>query len=390
MKEGTYEQTDYAAMCEGLTLLLNCLDDVLDSTGERDRLLLKNKEKVVEAYFQAKNYIPKERLTKRLRMTEKKVLIWAAHKKCEVSMLKQCFNRYTKQLTILEQDLLKQYLFAAENSHLPRRYIWAKARREGLLVSDRTFWKYILSFAGYKENAVKKKVSLSEQIVSKKPFEILHMDSTMVKCVNGERFYIHFIMDNYSRKILGAVPSYSSKSETVAMNLKQVISKHRLYYRDIKLYSDDGPENHGSIKEFLQSDKRILIDHIRGTFTKRTNNMIETFNYKFKYIILRKYRPYSFKQVERKLPEMIEYYNNLYLPVLDTLSPNEAIKGRKKKSVEIPYNVKLVTQRRMLENRQINCHEICPLVKPTYIGRTERNKQAKITSEPNTSSLSLI
>ena len=98
-------------------------------------------------------------------------------------------------------------------------------------------------------------------IRAEKVFDILHMDSTILRCKNGERVYIHFSMDNRSRTILGAVPSHSSKSFVVAQNLRAVIERFNLYYRSFQLYCDDGPENQGFVKELLM-DKRIKISQI--------------------------------------------------------------------------------------------------------------------------------
>jgi len=372
MKQTTLELTDYASMSEGLKILLRCLDDILSSTGEKERLIMKNKDLVVQAYFKARNLIPKKMLTSDLGITEKRILQWASYKKCEVSMLKKCFVMHPRQLTIMEQDILKQYLFDPENRHLPRTYIWAKARREGLYITQRTFWRYANAFIGKVEHKVRPIEVKHEHIRARKPYSILHMDSTLVKCMNGERIWVHFVMDNYSRKILGAVPTYSTKSETVAQNLKQVIIKQNLYNKDIKLYSDDGPENHASVTELIESDKRIKIKQVFGTYKNKSNNMIEMFNYKFKYIILKKFKPKSFKYIEKTLPVMVEYYNNLYLPVLQTFTPNEVMNGRKVKFHKQPTELLRLFRMRVRENQQLDCKRLCPYVKPMYEGEDKR------------------
>ncbi len=367
---------DYVAICEGLTVLVNCFNEMLDSTGERDRLEKRNREKLVQAYFLARNFLPRKTLEEKIGINEKRIKQWATYKKCKTSVLKKCFLNAPQQLTLSEQEKFKRYFTDPENSNLPRNHIWAKARREGLYISRQTFSKYAIAYAGLIEPKERNKDHEGETITARKPFTILHMDSTMVKCSNGERCYIHFIMDNYSRNILGAVPSYSSKSETVAQNLKQVIVKNRLYNRSIKLYCDDGPENHGFIHELMRNDHRIRISQIIGTYIKKSNNLIERWNHKFKHIILKKYKLESFQHLADILPEMIDYNNNLHLPVLHTLTPNEVIKGKKKKDINDAYEVKLAISRRSAENRTLNCEKLCPNVKQAYYGRRHQKEKA--------------
>jgi len=381
IKKAQTESVDYSSMYEGLTVLVNCFNDMIDSTGERDRLEVRNREKIVQAYFLASKLLPKKLLDEKLGISEKRIKQWAASKKCDSSVMKKCFLTYPGQLTLSEQERFKRYLTDPENSNLPRNHIWAKARREGFYVSKRTFLKYAIAFAGFVPIKERNKDHDGETVHARKPFTILHMDSTIIKCSNGERVFVHFIMDNYSRKILGAVPTYSSKSETVAMNLKQVIVQNRLYNRDIKLYCDDGPENHGYIHELLRNDHRIRIVQIIDTYVKKSNNLIERWNYKFKHIILKKFTPENFQHLEYLLPEMIDYNNNLYLPILHTLTPNEVVKGKKRKDINDSHEIKLAISRRFEENRTISCQKLCPLVKQVYLGRRQLKKRAELVSK---------
>jgi putative transposase len=336
---------------------------------------MQNKDKIINAYFQARKYLPRDTLNSRLRLNERRVHQWTAEKTCEKSIIKKCFLTYTGQLTISEQEQFKRYLHNPEYSNLPRNHIWAKARREGLMMGLRSFYKYAHALDGYREVKQKRREFPVTTIRADKPLAILHMDSTLISCLNGERVYIHFIMDNYSRKILGAVPTYSSKSEVVAMNLKQVIIKNRLYDKYIKLYCDDGPENQVYVKDLIRTDRRIRIDRIVATYNfQKNNNMIEYWNHKLKYIVLKRYKPESFKHLQSILPEMINYSNNLHLPVLNTLSPNEAIKGKKKKDVYNDLQTILARHRRKIENNKLICEELCPHVQAIYSKRKKEKK----------------
>jgi len=350
---------EYASICRGLLVLTNCLNNVIDSTGNREGLTEKNKDEIVKAYLRAKEFLPARTINKRLKISSQRISRWTKERKCTSSLIKHCFLSCPAQLTLSEQMLLKEYLMDPNNSNLPRNHIWALARRKGLFVSLPTFYRYSQQACGKpKPPELEKRETI--RIRAQNPFQILHMDSTRITCKNGERIYVHFIMDNYSRKILGAVPSYSSKSEHVALNLKRVLGRYHLYNHRFELFCDDGPENKGYIYDLLESDKRIRITKIVANYEERTdNNMIEYWNRKFKYVIMKKFNPKNFDNLEELLPEMIKYSNSLYLPVLRTLTPNEAARGFQYEDFDFRLKVENAKRLRIFQNQTVDCDKLC-------------------------------
>lgn len=332
---------------------------MIDSSGERESMAQNSKDKVVLAYERAKKFLPPKTINKRLKISSQKISRWTKEKKCTLSTTKRCFLSCPAQLSLAEQMRLRNYLFNPNYSNLPRNHIWALARRKDLYVSVHTFYKYCRDISGTpKVFELEKRETIS--IRAKRAFQILHMDSTRITCKNGERIYVHFIMDNFSRNILGAVPSYSSKSEIVADNLKRVLMKYRLYNQPFELYCDDGPENKGYVMELLKSDKRIKIKKIVASYEKRTsNNMIERWNNKFKYVILKKFAPKNFESLQELLPEMVKYNNNLFLPILKTLTPNEALRGMNYEELGIKLKIKEAKRLRILQNQSVDCERLC-------------------------------
>ena len=332
---------------------------MIDSTGGRANLTENNKDAFIKAYSRATEFLPAKTINKRLKISSQRMTRWTKEKKCKISIIKHCFLSCPAQLTLSEQLLLKNYLLDPNNNNLPRNHIWALARRKDLYVSLPTFYKYCRDLQGKPKPFVLEKRE-TIKIRAQKPYQILHMDSTRITCKNGERIYVHFIMDNFSRKILGAVPTYSSKSEIVALNLKKVLARYRLYNYMFELYCDDGPENKGYIYELLENDKRIRITKIVANYKERTdNNMIEYWNRKFKYVILKKFGPKNFQNLEELLPEMIKYSNNLHLPVLRTLTPNEAIRGLRYEDLDFKFKVQKAKHLRIFQNQTIDCDKIC-------------------------------
>jgi len=353
------EARNYASVCRGLLVLINCLNEIIDASGERKSMIDDAKSSVLKAYQNAERFLPTKTINKRLKISGQKISRWKKENRCSISVTKRCLVSCPMQLSLAEQMRLRNYLFDPQYQTLPRNHIWAEARRNDLHISAPTFYKYSRAMD---EKQILYEIAKNETISirAEKVFQILHMDSTILRCENGERVYVHFIMDNYSRTILGAVASHSSKSIVVAENLKNVLDKYKLYNHPFELYCDDGPENHGFVKELLK-DNRIRITKIVANYKEKTsNNMIEAWNKKFKYVVLRKFKIKSFEHLNELLPETITYANNLKLPSLKTLSPHEVLDGMKLEDLGMKIKVQEAKQLRLKQNRATDCKIVCP------------------------------
>ncbi|WP_240426972.1 transposase family protein [Leptospira borgpetersenii] len=55
------------------------------------------------------------------------------------------------------------------------------------------------------------------------------MDTTILRVQDGSKAYIHFIMDNFSRMILGWKASLEWNAKNTVSNLKEVCEKFNLF-----------------------------------------------------------------------------------------------------------------------------------------------------------------
>ncbi|MES2477978.1 MAG: hypothetical protein V4561_02755 [Bacteroidota bacterium] len=352
---------------EGLNVLLDCLNDIIDSTGIRDQLINNHKDKVLAAYMSATNFLSPETITERLRISSQKFFRLSVAGKCNASVSKSCMKLCPCQLTLYEQYQIKKYANDPNYQNLPVNHLWSEAQRNGLFISRNTFAKYVRQIRGIvpKKRDTEEHVKL-KKVVANRVFEILHMDSTIVRCSNGERVYIHFIMDNYSRNVLGAIAAYSSKSIMVAKNLEEVITKFDLVDTPFELYCDDGPENHGYVNDLIKFGKAKIKKIVANYSTRKSNNMIEAWNKKFKRVVLKKFKIKSCESLREDLPIMLDYFNNLPLPVLKTLTPNEVVKGVRYEDLNVRNKIDEAKLNRLEENRKLNCTLETNLGQKTY------------------------
>ncbi len=348
----------YANMCRGLLCLVNMLQVLVNSVSNKKALFRKNKLQLVEGFYRLKKYFPSATIEKRLLVTAAQISRWKNEGRCMLSALKLCFTVQTTQLTFEEQLKWKEYLMADKHRYLPVSSIWAKAQRENyLMIALETAYKYKNELLGKVERP--KCAKLKIKILATRPFEILHMDSTQLVLASKEKVYIHFIMDNFSRAILGAIISYSSKSASVVQNLRNVIQQYNLRYKPFTLFCDGGPENEGDVNGLLKQPGVCITKVIANYLNDTTNNMAEAWHKRFKQVILKMYAVKNVAELEHMLPEMIDFANRMYLPVLDTLSPLEVLAGKQYHELQVAERMGLAQQQRIQTNRAINCRVQC-------------------------------
>lgn len=348
----------YEKACKGVLILFTCCNKLIEMSGKRNKLQREAKDVLINAYEDAKKFISIKTICKRLKVKSSKIAHWKNEGKCAMSVIEKCPSIYPSQLTFDEQLRIRNYLYDPRYENMYINHIWAQAQRDGLMVSESTFYAYANKILGERRYFVQES-KIVVPVKAKYAFQILHMDSTRIRCENGERVYVHFIMDNFSKAILGAEASYSSKSSVVAENLKQTIKRYNLQYKSFELYCDDGPENHGYVTKLLDKPY-IKIEKIVANYnTEKSNNMIEAWNKKFKQIVLIKFKPKSVEHLVNILPEMLEYINHMKLPILKTLSPNEVLAGLKYEDLNLSEKMLLARKERLQKNRNLNCRLAC-------------------------------
>lgn len=350
---------------EGFSKIIELLHEVIVTLGGWRKLAKTMKHKVVETYVEANKFLPSDIICEKLQIPKSVIERWKNEKKCNQSITENCYNSCPFQLTFKEQEVILKFLSNPKNTYLPRNYIWAQMCREeeGIVISKHTFYRYAALHCG-KSFRQKKSPNIEEviRIRAKEKYQILHMDSTLVRCENRERVYIHFIMDNFSRCILGAVATYSTKSETVVQNLINVMEQYKLRDKYFELYCDDGPENKKDLDNLIEKDPTFKGVKVVANYQhKSSNNMIEASHRKFKHYFLRRYVIEDYEKLEHILPQIVDDINNTPFPVLNTLTPKEVLQGKKIKTLSVSKKMKNAKSKRLAFNQKFDCEKMCKI-----------------------------
>jgi putative transposase len=180
------------------------------------------------------------------------------------------------------------------------------------------------------------------------------MDVTIFRPTDHSRVYIYLIIDNFSRAILGWKASLQYSSKITLENLKEVCNKHNLMNSSVQLVVDDGPENNGSVNEFLSIPGIQLKKLIAQVDIRQSNSMIEAANKRMKYDYLFTEELLDFEAAKNYLSSAVESFNNKPLDVLTAYTPLEVLHGATPDKNRFKYQSKIAVQERKLANKLEN------------------------------------
>ncbi|MDV6237869.1 DDE-type integrase/transposase/recombinase [Leptospira ellisii] len=301
-------------------------DSLSEAIRGKRRIWNDRKKEIVAIVTRIAPSIGLKRACRFLKVSVQRYYKWKSEIFCNSSLFGLCRKIHPKQITIQEQKIIARYLKNPEFFHWPLRSIFYKILKDGAaFLSLATFYKYARVLVPKRE--VIRKARRKIGIRSTAPLLLLHMDTTILRVQDGSKVYIHFIMDNFSRTILGWKASLEWKSVNTVLNLREVCRKFNLFYKPIQLLCDDGSENAGKVDAFLKTEGPFIKKLIAQVDIIFSNSMIEAVNKKMKYEFLFPKKPFSFQDVIQTLEAAVPQYNARPSGVLFGYSPYEVLNG---------------------------------------------------------------
>ena len=121
---------------------------------------------------------------------------------CFDSFTAICSKHHPHQLEVNEIKKMKKLLTDDEHDHWPIASIAAFSLRNKSLTASLYSWYKYARLLGITKRGIRKRPKRIG-LVALYPNEYLHVDSTVFDLASGKRIYITFVMDNFSRMILG-------------------------------------------------------------------------------------------------------------------------------------------------------------------------------------------
>jgi len=339
--------------------LVDTFHEVISKIKGVKTVLKEQKEIIVNTIENVKNIIPINKALKIFNISRstfehyKSILIH----KCEASYFNWCTKRFPNQLLPIEIKIIKKYMIDENYKNWSKSSIYLKSLRDGnLKCCVSTFYKYC-RLLGFKNKPRRKKSDDYNPVKTTKPNELWSGDVTIFKTTDNIKHYIHFLIDHYSKMILGCRIEKSSS----AIAIKSLIQNACVEHQPEKLLflTDGGSENVNSIVSTFINSPLIPIEHIIAQKDVMfSNSMIEAINKVIKHQFLFPKEIHSGNSLKSILKEVIHSYNTIRPQMsLGGNTPQETFNGLPIDISRYTHNFKEQKQLRLIQNKKNACNQ---------------------------------
>ena len=195
---------------------------------------------------------------------------------CGLDDRPSCPRSSPGRLTAAEVATVKEMVLSPEHRHMPLGTLALYAQRLGKVFASVTTWSRLVRERAWRRprqrvHPPKPKVGVR----ANRPNEIWHLDTTVIRLLDGTRAFVHAVIDNYSRKILAwAVAARLDPTSTCQVLL--AAGRHLVSAGRPDLYADSGVENVNAAVDKTLSSTGIhrVLAQVEVAFS---NSMIEAF-----------------------------------------------------------------------------------------------------------------
>ncbi len=287
---------------------------VKKAKGDRDL-----QGRVLKAVNYMREHIGLERALKMVGLSKTLYYHWTLEARfdCFDSFTSLCAKRHPQQLQLDEIKKIKKLLLDPEYDHWPIVSIASLAlRNKNLVVSLYSWYKYA-RLHEIDKKAFKKQAK-TKGLMATCPNEYLHVDTTFYPLIDGKNICISFVMDNYSKMILGFHVSERNTFDIVRQSMTKALQNIALH-PDVKngghsfMVTDGGSENHNKhIQQFIAKLTKHKITKIRALKDIRfSNSPVEAVHRTIKGRYLRNRKFESVEAVSKYLDWAVMDYNTL-------------------------------------------------------------------------------
>ena len=265
--------------------------------------------------------LPLRAVLRFLHLSPSRFQVWRRRQTaCALDDRSSCPRIAPHQLTRAEVDAIRDMVTAPEYRHVPTGTLAVLAQRLNTVSASPSTWYRLVRRYGWRRprlriHPAKPKVGLRTSRLD----EIWHIDTTVIRLLDGTRAYLHAVIDNFSRRILAwRVADTFAPGNTVAVLLEASRGARRSASAPVGL-ADAGVENvNPQVDAFIESG----VLHRLLAFTELTfsNSMIEAWWRSLKHQWLFLHSLDSVATIRRLVAFYVHEYN--------TVLPHSAFRGQ--------------------------------------------------------------
>lgn len=126
-----------------------------------------------------------------------------AERSCELDDASSCPRSSPQRLTGHEVAAVRAMVTSPEFRHVPTGRLAVLAQRLGRVAASPTTWCRLVRERGWRRPRMRVHPDAPrEGIRAARPDEVWHIDTTLVRLLDGSRAHVHAVIDNFSRRIL--------------------------------------------------------------------------------------------------------------------------------------------------------------------------------------------
>jgi len=243
-----------------------------------------------------------------------------AARACEHEDVSSCPRSNPRRLTVDEVSAARAMVTAPAFRHVPTGRLAVLAQRLGRVVASPTTWYRLVRERGWRRPRLRvHPQGPKEGIRAARPDEIWHIDTTVIRLLDGARVYLHAVIDNYSRRILSWRLQDRFEPGVSAGLLVEAGRKRDGDRGPPMLLADSGVENRNrSVDALIESG--LLRRVLAMTEIRFSNSLIEAWWRSLKHQWLFLHRLDSVEGVRRLVAFYVEEHN--------TRLPHAAFQGQ--------------------------------------------------------------
>ncbi len=181
-----------------------------------------DKEKLLRVIDLASRFVRLPRLLACIGLSSSRYYDWKNSQECGLDDVSSCPRSLPGQMTAKERSEMRSMVLSEAYRHLSVGSIARLASRLGKVYACTSTWYRAIQSGNWIRS--RKRIYPPKPRVglrATKPNEYWHIDTTIVRLLDGSRVYLHAILDNFSRRILAWRLNDTFETDTTAELLKE-------------------------------------------------------------------------------------------------------------------------------------------------------------------------
>ena len=158
---------------------------------------------LLRAIDRSRSALPLRSVLRVVRLSQSRYHGWNREVQCALDDRSSCPRSSPQQLTAAEVSVIHEFVTSEEYRHVPTGTLARLAQRLGKVFASASTWYRLVR--DHKWRRPRQRVHPAAPKVgirASRPNEIWHIDTTLIRLLDGSRAYVHAVVDNFSRRIL--------------------------------------------------------------------------------------------------------------------------------------------------------------------------------------------